>query len=144
MLKRSQAIIATETTKSLSDDEGRNCRGLLFSIIQRAVDDVAIEHRRLRALTFFCGREFQELCGMLGLEAEAVISKIVPASFRAEHTRQVSQRVVAPTSTKLIPTPTAAHGAGAERFMAGESPEEEFAAFVASQTLQELESHYGY
>ncbi len=142
MMKRNQAIVATETTEQLHDDEGRNCRGLLFSIIQRAVDDVAIEQRRERALRYICSSDFIFLAELLSLDAEAIKAKLVPLDFSVSHARQIEKVFIAPTIR--VPEPAAVQGASAEQFMAGKSPEEEFAAFVATRTLQELESSYGY
>jgi hypothetical protein len=98
MMKRSQLVVATETEQQQQGgNDAQQCRNLLFEVLNRAVADLDIQHRRNDALTFFCSRHAETLARILGLDCEAIKAKLVPVEFRLNYERRNSQRLYAPT-----------------------------------------------
>ena len=61
-------------------------------MLNRAIDDIEIERRRMGAFAFFCSSDCKQLCAILSLDVEALRAKFVPAMFRAEYERQMARR----------------------------------------------------
>jgi hypothetical protein len=105
MMKR--PAVATETREQQYDEQTVRCRNLWFEVINCAVADVVIEHRRRSAFAFFCSDSFTALASMLELDAEAIRNRLVPAGHAAEYTR----RLVPPVPTMARHDATAAQDA---------------------------------
>jgi hypothetical protein len=106
-MQKRPTTIPTETEGQQYDDETRYCRNVWFEVLNRAIDDVEIERRRMGAFSFFCSSDCEQLCATLSLDVEALRAKFVPADFRAEYERQMIRRA----STVARPEATAALGA---------------------------------
>ena len=137
-----QTTVTAEARTQGHDYEANHCRNLIFEILNRAINDVAIERRRKDALGFFCSSYFETLAHLLGLDVEIVRSKMVPADFRLDYQRRIAQRVFAPGPTMPVPASTWPQGATETGPVAEDSIEDEFAALVEKHTLLEVEGNF--
>lgn len=83
-----QHYVATQGATQ-RDEAAQLCANIWFEVINRAIED-ACKRKSMSAYSFFCSSHFEELATMLGIAAEPIRAKLVPAAFRCKYANQIA------------------------------------------------------